>query len=226
MATSSHAVRLRTGSRGMAVTSTTLPRSRGANASQAIAPAAAATPKTPSAPRQPNQMSAIGTAVIAARNAPSWMPVAYTPVPSSGRPARPPLTASGISALPSAMPMPTGTVTSNTRAALGVIARAMPATATSTSAAEMARVVPTRAASTAASGAKSPMQSTGIVTSRPAIACETPRLCWMFGSSGPIPTSCGRSESEPRPSATSNLPSTAPRVTARAVAGPSAARVA
>src|SRR5437764_52085 len=33
-----------------------------------------------------------------------------------------------------------------------------------------------------------PMQSTGIVPSRPATACETPRSCWMRGSSGPAPT--------------------------------------
>ena len=139
-------------------------------------------PNAASAPRQPNQMSAIGTATTAARNEPSWMPVVYTPVASRGRDSKPPFTASGMSALPSAMPMPTGTVASRTRAAPGVIARAMPAAATRISAAETARVVPTRAASSAAVGANTPMQSTGIVTSRPAIACDTPRLCWMFGS--------------------------------------------
>ena len=186
-------------------------------------------PNAASAPRQPNQASATGTATIAARNEPSWMPVVYTPVPSRGRDSNPPLTASGISAFPSAIPMPTGTVASSTRAALGVIALVMPATATRISAAETARVVPTRAASSAAVGANSPMQSTGIVTSRPAIACETPRLCWMFGSSGPMPTSCGRKESEPSPIATSNPACprrcTAPRVTAPAAAATRPAEV-
>ena len=55
--------------------STTLPCPRGASTSQVIALAAAAIPKAPSAPRHPNQMSAIGTAMIAATKEPTWIPV-------------------------------------------------------------------------------------------------------------------------------------------------------
>ena len=64
--------------------STTLPWPRGEKRSHTIAPAEAAMPNAASAPRQPNQASAIGTATIAARNEPSWMPVVYTPVSEQG----------------------------------------------------------------------------------------------------------------------------------------------
>ena len=55
-----------------------------------------------------------------------------------------------------------------------------------------------------AGGANSPIQSTGIVPSSPATAWVTSRSSWTAGSSGPIPTSCGRSASAARKSATRN----------------------
>src|SRR4051794_16890342 len=50
------------------------------------------------------------------------------------------------------------------------------------------------------------MQSTGIVPRRPATACVTSRSCLIDGSSGPIPTSCGRSVSAARKSAARSGP--------------------
>ena len=124
---------------------------------------------------------------------PTWMPVVYAPVPSAGRSGMRSRTAIGAIALPIPMPTPTGIVSSTTVQALGESARAMPTSPISASARVIARRVPTRAARYAASGAKIPMQSTGIVPSRPAIACVVPSPCWMLGISGPTPMICGRS---------------------------------
>ena len=66
----------------------------------------------------------------------------------------------------------------------------------------IARREPMRPERNGAGGANNPMQSTGIVPSSPATACETPRSVWIAGSSGPMPTSCGRSVSAARNSAT------------------------
>ncbi len=52
---------------------------------------------------------------------------------------------------------------------------------------------PNRAAMTGPSGAKRPMHRTGIVVRRPTTACDTPSSAWIWGRSGPSPTSCGRS---------------------------------
>ena len=79
-----------------------------------------------SAPRQPPSHAASGTARAAAAAAPSWMPVAYAPVPVAGRAAKRSLTAIGASAFPRPMPMPTGHVSSTTSHADGATARRMP----------------------------------------------------------------------------------------------------
>ena len=63
--------------------------------------------------------------------------------------------------------------------------------------------VPSRAARYAATGANSPMHSTGIVPSNPITACDVPRSSWIDGISGPIPTIWGRSASAARNSARS-----------------------
>ena len=105
---------------------------------------------------------------------PTWMDAAYTPVTSSGRPANRSFTATTISALPRPMPMPIGMVRAIRAPALGAKARRTPPNATSATATVTARTAPMRCASTGAGGAKMPMQSTGMVTSSPATACETP----------------------------------------------------
>ena len=78
----------------------------------------------------------------------------------------------------------------------------------------------------AAGGAKTPMQSTGIVPSRPATACGRRGRPGSAGSSGPMPTSCGRSVSAARNSAARSGPRLNPRRSRRtcARATPSARR--
>ena len=70
--------------------------------------------------------------------------------------------------------MPIGIVSAISTPALGANARRMPPNATSATATVTARTAPMRCARIGAGGAKMPMHSTGIVTSRPATACETP----------------------------------------------------
>ena len=72
------------------------------------------------------------------------------------------------------MPIPIGIVSAISAPAFGANARSTPPNATSATATVTARTAPMRWASTGAGGAKMPMQSTGIVTSSPATACETP----------------------------------------------------
>ncbi len=48
-----------------------------------------------------------------------------------------------------------------------------------------ARIAPTRAASGAAAGAKTPMPITGIAPSSAATEWLTPSACWARGSTGP-----------------------------------------
>ena len=110
--------------------------------------------------------------------------------------------------------MPTGQVSSTTSHALGTTARSTPKTPISTRPIVIARRVPSRAERYAATGAKSPMQSTGIVPSRPASACEASRSSWISSISGPTPTICGRSASAAR-----NSPASA-TTDERGVSGP------
>ena len=72
----------------------------------------------------------------------------------------------------------------------------MPARAIKSPAALTALIAPMRPAMTGASGAKMPRHSTGIVTSRPVNACDMSSERWISGTSGPMPTTCGRRVSE------------------------------
>ena len=58
-----------------------------------------------------------------------------------------------------------------------------------------ARIAPTRAASGAAAGANTPMPITGMAESSDATEWLTPSASCARGSTGPSPTSCGRSVS-------------------------------
>ena len=75
---------------------------------------------------------------------PALMPVAYIPVAKAGRSAKRSLTATGISAPATAIPMPTGSVSSSTPTAPGANARAIPATPISATAAPIAAREPTQ----------------------------------------------------------------------------------
>ncbi len=83
------------------------------------------------------------------------------------------------------MPIPTGIVSRTTPAAPGQSARTTPNVPTASTAAATATREPARATRYGAGGAKTPMQSTGIVPSRPATAWLTPRSSWIAGRSGP-----------------------------------------
>ena len=74
----------------------------------------------------------------------------------------------------------------------GTNARQMPASPISATERLIAWSAPMRPARIGASGEKSPKQSTGIVTSSPTMAWDTPNELWISGTRGPIPTSCGR----------------------------------
>ena len=163
-------------------------------------------PKTSSGVRQPPATCASGTATAAAVAEPLVIPVVYTPVANPGRSAKRSFTATGSIAPASPIPIPSGKVSSTTPAAPGTSARAIPNAPIRASATAIAFRVPIRPERYGAGGANSPMQSTGIVPSSPATACETPRSCWIEGSSGPTPTSCGRSASAARNRATSSGP--------------------
>ena len=77
------------------------------------------------------------------------------------------------------MPMPTPQVSSTTRAALGASARSTPNVPINASPIVIARRVPSRAERYAATGANSPMHSTGIVPRRPTRACDAPVSSWI-----------------------------------------------
>src|SRR3954469_2500461 len=128
------------------------------------------------------------------------------PVAKPGRSAKRSLTATGSIAPASPIPIPTGIVSSTTPAAPGHTARITPNVPTASTAAATATRDPARATRYGAGGAKTPMQSTGIVPSRPATAWLTPRSSWIAGSNGPTPTSCGRSVRAARNSATRSGP--------------------
>ena len=120
------------------------------------------------------------------------MPVVYTPVPVAGRLSKCSLTEIGARAFPRPIPIPTGQVRRMISHAEGTEARRMPKTPISASPIVIARRVPIFAARYAATGAKRPMQRTGIVPRRPTTACDVPSASWMDGIRGPTPTICGR----------------------------------
>ena len=158
-----------------------------------------------SAARQPPNASAVGTATSEATAAPPLRPDVQTPLANAGRSGKRSFTATGSSAPAIAMPTPTGSVSRSSSGAPGTAARASPNSATAPTDTPTTLRSPARLASGAASGAKAPMHSTGIVPSSPATACETPRSAWMSGSSGPAPTSWGRSASAATNSAASRI---------------------
>ena len=177
------------------------PRTGGVKKSHAAKQRIVQAEKTASAARQPPKAAAIGTASADDRAEPRLMPVVYTPLANAGRCAKRSLTATGISAPASPIPTPIGKVSASTSGAPGAAARSRPNAAMPARQAPIAARVPSRAATCAAGRAKRPMQSTGIVVSSPATACETPRSSSMSGTSGPTPTSCGRRASAARKSA-------------------------
>ncbi len=126
-------------------------------------------------PRHPPSTAASGTATAAAIADPSWMPVAYTPVPVAGRSGTVSRTASGAVALPIPIPIPSGSVSATTSHVVGPSPRRTPNTPIRTSPIVIASRVPSQAESDAPTGANRPMQSTGIVPSSPAIAWDVSR---------------------------------------------------
>ncbi len=126
------------------------------------------------------------------------MPPVYTPVPLAGRSGTTSRTAIGASALPSPIPIPTPHVSSTITQAPGASARRTPNVPISKRPSVIARRVPIRAARYAATGAKSPMHSTGIVPSIPTTTCGASRSSSIAGKSGPTPTICGRSANAAR----------------------------
>ena len=204
--TSSQARGLRQGSRGgrsAALTCAGSPRTR---SHETTTSAQVTAEKTPNEARQPPSQSASGTATAEEIAEPTWIPVVYPPVAVPGRSAKRSLTATGASAPASPMPTPIGHVRRTTSQIPGATARARPKTPISATASPSAVRVPTRPASHAAGGAKSPMQSTGIVPSRPTTACGASRSSSIAGKSGPTPTICGRSVRAARESASSARP--------------------
>jgi len=137
--------------------------------------------------------------------APPLRPDVQTPFANAGRSGNRVFTATGSSAPARAIPIPTGSVSASSSGTPGTTARAMPNTATAATHSVTAVRRPLRRANGAAAGANTPMHSTGIVPSSPATACETPRSSWISGSSGPAPTSCGRSASAATNSAASSV---------------------
>ena len=131
------------------------------------------------APRQPPRSAASGTAIAAATVEPIWMPVVYTPVPVAGFSGTVSRTASGASPFPSPIPTPTPQVRRTTSTAAGASARSRPNTPIRTRPIVIARRVPSRAERYAATGANSPMHSTGIVPRRPTRACDAPVSSWI-----------------------------------------------
>ena len=203
MATRSQAVRLRHGSRGTVAAGAACGSSPRVSTTQAISERRATQEIAINAPRQPASQPASGTASSAALVEPIWMPVVYTPVPVAGRLSKCSLTEIGARAFPRPIPIPTGQVRRMISHAEGTEARRMPKTPISASPIVIARRVPIFAARYAATGAKRPMQRTGIVPRRPTTACDVPSASWMDGIRGPTPTICGRKVRAARNSATS-----------------------
>ena len=118
-----------------------------------------------------------------------------TPVASAGRDDARSLTTIDISAPAVPIASPSPRVVATTAIGPGTAARSRPnATIPATQIASVRRA-PKRAAMTGPSGREEPMHRTGIVVSRPTTAWITPSSVWICGSSGPSPTSCGRSAS-------------------------------
>ena len=124
--------------------------------------------------------------------APRLMPVTPIPLANAGRWAKRCLTAIGSSVPAMAMAMPIGSVRASSTTMPGATARPRPATAIASRQPAIAARSPQRPETSPANGANRPMQSTGIVPTSPATACETPKSSWMSGMSGPAPTSWGR----------------------------------
>ena len=170
MPTKTHAIPLRQGRRTRRTPVRTCRGQRLVSPSQDGSSRRVKTEKTASDVRQPPKAAASGTASAAASVEPTFMPVAYTPVADAGRSANSSFTAIGSRAPASPMPTPTGNVSRTTSAASGAPARASPNAPISARQPAIATRVPSHEETGAATGANSPMQSTGIVASSPATA--------------------------------------------------------
>jgi hypothetical protein len=100
-------------------------------------------------------------------------------------------TSTGSSTLPVAIAAPASAVPRNSRPTPGMSRSSMPASRTNIAPASAVRT-PSRRASTGASGASRPKQSTGSVVSAPAHPDDRPVSDWMRLSTGPIAAAAGR----------------------------------